>query len=84
MEDNAFKGQPLDSKTLIYGLSRNNATLFTKYSEYCFNLSALHEGLNQSVDNCLHWKFYGTIIVEILKSNKEDSTLLFNLLPFIT
>ncbi len=38
MEPFAFSGDPIDKKSLIKGLMRNNGTLFTKYSEYCFNL----------------------------------------------
>ncbi len=40
--------------------------------------------ISQNIDNCLHWKFFGTMLVEILRSNKEDETLLFNVLPFIS
>jgi hypothetical protein len=84
MEPFAFSGDALDKKSLIKGLARNNGTLFTKYAEYCFNLSSLHMGISQDVENCLHWKFFGTMLVEILRNNNEDETLLFNVLPFIS
>lgn len=84
MEQNAYAGQQLDKKTLIKGLSRNNATLFAKYSEFCFNLSKLHHSLVSNSETCLHWKFFGSMLVEILRVNDDDQTLLFNLLPFIS
>jgi hypothetical protein len=84
LEPFAYSGDAIDKKSLIKGLSRNNGTLFTKYAEYCFNLCQLHSGISQNVENCLHWKFYGTMLVEILRINKEDETLLFNVLPYIS
>jgi hypothetical protein len=41
-------------------------------------------GISQNIENCLHWKFFGAMLVEILRSNKEDETLLFNVLPYIS
>ena len=84
MEPFAYSGDALDKKSLIVGLARNNGTLFSNYAEYCFNLSSLHMGISQNIENCLHWKFFGAMLVEILRSNKEDETLLFNVLPFIS
>jgi hypothetical protein len=72
MEPFAFSGEPLDKKSLIKGLMRNNGTLFTKYAEYCFNLQTIHMGLTQNIENCLHWKFFGTMLIEILRQSKED------------
>jgi len=42
IEPFAYSGHSLDIKSLIKGLARNNGTLFTKYAEYCFDLSQLH------------------------------------------
>ena len=39
MEAFAFAGDSLDKKSLIKGMLRNNGTLFTKYTEFCFDLS---------------------------------------------
>ena len=84
MESFAYSGDAIDKKSLIKGLARNNGTLFAKYAEYSFNLSTLLMGICHNVENCLHWNFFGTMLVEILRSNKEDENLLFNDLPFIS
>lgn len=83
LEPFAYAGDPVDKNSLIKGLMRNNGTLFTLYSEYCFNLQTIHQGLAQDLDNCLHWKFFGTMLIEIMRISAEDQTLLFNILPFI-
>lgn len=36
------------------------------------------------MDNCLHWKFFGAMLTEILRQREDDQTLLFNILPFIS
>lgn len=84
IEQYAYQGHTLDKKALIKGISRNNATLFTKYSEFCFNLCSLHQGFNQNIENCLHWKFFGTMLIEVLRANEADQTLIYNILPFIS
>jgi hypothetical protein len=38
MEPFAYNGESLDKKSLIKGMLRNNGTLFTKYTEFCFDL----------------------------------------------
>ncbi|TNV87638.1 hypothetical protein FGO68_gene2900 [Halteria grandinella] len=84
LEPYSYSGQLIDQKTLLKGLVRNNATLFAKYSEFCFSLVTIQQGINQDIDNCLHWKFFGAMLSEILRQKEDDSTLLFNLLPFIS
>lgn len=69
---------------MLKGLTKNNATLFTKYSEFCFGLVKVHQGISKEIDNCLHWKFFGAMLTEILRQKEDDSTLLFNVLPFIS
>ena len=46
LEPFAYTGDSIDKKSLIKGLMRNNGTLFTKYSEYCFNLQLIHQGIS--------------------------------------
>ena len=71
MDAHAFQGQLLDKKTLVKGLARNNGTLFAKYSEFCFGLASLHQHL-QDNETCLHWKFFGTMLVELLRGSEND------------
>ena len=46
LEHFAFSGRSIDKKELIKGLAKNNATLFAKYSEFCFNLCQLHSAIS--------------------------------------
>ncbi|CDW83415.1 heat repeat-containing protein 1 [Stylonychia lemnae] len=85
LDQYAFKGQAIDKATLIKSLSRNDSLLFSKYSQFCFDLSEFLQQFNIMSEGFLHWKFYGAMIVEILKSqNGQTQTSLFNLLPFIS
>eukprot|EP00347_Sterkiella_histriomuscorum_P023758 403333488 len=88
LEQFAFKGQALDKNILIKSLARNDAIVFSKYSQFCFDLADFHQEISASlisVESCLHWKFFGTMLSEVLKSQAGQSqTSLFNLLPFIS
>lgn len=42
LHDFAYKGEALDKKNLVRALTRNDGLIFTKYSQYCFDLEKLH------------------------------------------
>jgi hypothetical protein len=69
--------------TLVKALSRQSGLVFIKYAEFCFSLLGLHENEANHSGN-LHWKFFGSMLVEVLRAKPGDQTLMFNALPFIS
>ena len=63
-------------------LSRQSGLVFIKYSEFCFSLLGLND--NEATQSNMHWKFFGSMLVEVLRSKPGDQTLMFNALPFIS
>lgn len=54
-----------------------------KYAEFSFSL------LDLVIDSAAasagqHWKFFGSMMVEILRSHSGDQNLMFNCLPYIS
>ena len=66
----AREGTAIDKKTLVRALSRNGALIFTKYSEFAFSLLELQP--EDSASN-IHWKFFGSMLVEVLKVTTTDN-----------
>jgi hypothetical protein len=62
MHEHAFKGISFDKKYLVKALQRNDGIVFSKYSEFCFELYKLHNQFEQDVENSLHWKFFGVML----------------------
>lgn len=63
----AFKGEALDKNNFVKNLARNDALLFAKYATYCFELQTMHLTMENNNDLNLHWKFFGAMLVEILR-----------------
>jgi hypothetical protein len=57
----AHKGTALDKQTLVRALSRNNALIFTKYAEFAYKIP------QKQSQTSMHSKFYGSMLVEVLK-----------------
>lgn len=54
-----------------------------KYAEFSFSFFDL--GLDSAVTAASqHWKFFGSMMVEILRANSSDQNLMFNCLPYIS
>ena len=79
----AYQGHAIDKKTLVKALGRNSGLLFTKYSDFCFILLDLQANQDQAASSNLHWKFFGSMMIEVLREHSSDETLLFSVLPFL-
>ena len=76
----AYRGEAIDQDTLVKALSRQSGLVFIKYSEFCFSL------LDQQTEasDSLHWKFFGSMLVQVLRAKPDDQTLMYNTLPYIS
>lgn len=81
----AYTGKSIDKATLVRCLARQNGLVFTKYSEFAFSLinSEISETSLEGASDGMHWKFFGTILVEVLRVDASHQ-LMFNVLPFIS
>jgi hypothetical protein len=61
---------------LLKALSRNSGIVFEKYSQW-----VLSEDVQ--VNQNIHHKFLGAVMINILRENKDDETLMFKILPVI-
>ena len=60
MHDFAYRGERIDKKNLVKGLSRNQAKLFSLYCQYCFDLIDICN--EQDLSESIHFKFYGSML----------------------
>lgn len=79
----AYEGKAIDKATLVKCLRRNSGLIFTKYAEFSFSLLDL-VGIEENAAANHHWKFYGSMMVEVLRAGADDQNLMFNCLPFIS
>ena len=78
----AYQGTAIDKLTLVKCLGRSSGLVFMKYAEFCFELLDLVLD-SATASACQHWKFFGSMMVEILRAHTGDQNLMFNCLPYI-
>jgi len=43
----------------------------------------MFDSIDTSLNN-LHWKFFGTMLIEVLRSDAGNHTLMFSVLPYVS
>ena len=72
----AYQGQAIDKKTLVKAFGRNQASLFSKYAQWCLEGSGSTEaaeernGHQEGGNYNMHHKFLGVMMVEIIRNNR--------------
>lgn len=83
MHQFAHQGSGIDKATLVKYLGRNSGLIFIKFAEFAFSLLDVLIDPSSGAGS-QHWKFFGSMMCEILRAHSADQNLLFNCLPFIS